>query len=128
MMTLMHEGGVPMWFILAFGLAALAAGVLYAIRSEAKLRALMSGMSLATLFATLAALAADIGATMNALAGRRVAELSLEAPHGPLILLTGLAESMSPLIMGFALLALTAMFGAVGRFRESASSKTSLGG
>ena len=42
MMTLMHEGGVPMWFILAFGLAALAAGVLYAIRAEAKLRALMS--------------------------------------------------------------------------------------
>lgn len=113
-----------MWFILAFGMAALAAAVLYAVRIQAKQKALMNGMALATLFATLAALAADLGATMNALAGRRMPDISLEAQHGPLILLTGLAESMSPLIMGFALLALTAMFGAVGRFREEAAQKS----
>jgi hypothetical protein len=124
MMTLMQEGGVPMWFILAFGLAALASAVRYALRPEARVRGLMMGMSLATLFASLAALAAALGATFNALAGRRVAELSLEAPHGALTLLTGLSESMSPLIMGFALLALTAMFGAVGHFRDAASAKS----
>ena len=123
MMTLMQEGGVPMWFILAFGLAALAAAVRYAVRPEGKFRALMGGMSMATLFATLAALAADIGATMNALAGRRMPDISLEVQHGPLFLLTGLSESMSPLIMGFALLALTSMFGAVGRFREEVVAK-----
>lgn len=120
MMTLMREGGVPMWFILAFGLAALFSAVGYAVRPDAKLRGLTQGMSLATLFATLAALAAALGATLNTLAGRRMAEVSLEAPHGALYLLTGMSESMSPLIMGFALLALASMFGAVGRFREAA--------
>lgn len=124
MITLMQEGGVGMWFILAFGLAALASAVRYALRPEAKLRGLMNGLALATLFASLAALAAALGATFNALAGRRAAELSLEAPHGALTLLTGMSESMSPLIMGFALLALTAMFGSVGRFRESAQDKS----
>ena len=117
MMTLMQEGGVPMWFILAFGLAALASAVRYALRPETKLRELMNGLTLATLFASLAGLAAALGTTFNALAGRRAAELSLEAPHGALTLLTGMSESMSPLIMGFALIALTSMFGAVGRFR-----------
>lgn len=119
MMTLMQEGGVPMWFILAFGLAALASAVRYALRPETKLRELMNGLMLATLFASLAGLAAALGTTFNALAGRRAAELSLEAPHGALTLLTGMSESMSPLIMGFALIALTSMFGAVGRFREA---------
>ena len=120
MMTLMREGGVPMWFILLFGLVALAASIGYAVRPDAKLRSLTHGMSLATLFATLAALAAALGATLNTLAGHRTPELSLEVPHGAMYLLTGLAESMSPLIMGFALLALTAMFSAVGGFREAA--------
>jgi hypothetical protein len=61
MMTLMQEGGVPMWFILAFGLAALTSAVRYALRPEARVRGLMMGMSLATLFASLAALAAAQG-------------------------------------------------------------------
>ena len=123
MMTLMHEGGLPMWFILAFGLAALASAIRYSLRPQAKLRGLLTGLSLATLFSTLAALAAALGATLNTLTGRRFPELSLEAPHGALTLLTGLAESMSPLIMGFALLALSSMFGAIGRFREVAAVK-----
>jgi hypothetical protein len=124
MMTLMRDGGVPMWFILAFGLVALVSAIGYAMRAGSTLRNLMKGMGLATLFATLAALAADVGATCNALAGHRGPEISLEQPHGALILLTGLAESMSPLIMGFALLALTSMFGAVGAFREAAAEKS----
>ena len=121
MLTLMRDGGFPMWFILAFGLAALASSVSYAVRPDEKRLSLTRGMSLATLFATLAALAAALGATLFALAGRRAPDLSLEVPHGSLILLTGMAESMSPLIVGFALLALTAMFSAVGGFREAAA-------
>ena len=106
-----------------FGLAALGSAVGYAIRPDGPRRSLTRGLSLATLFATLAALAAALGATLNALAGRRMADLSLEVPHGALMLLTGLAESMSPLIMGFTLLALTAMFGAVGGYREAAANR-----
>jgi hypothetical protein len=121
MMTLMREGGVPMWFILAFGLCALGASIGYAVRGGPKLMALTRGMSMATLFAVLAGLAAALGATCNALAGRRMPDVSLEVPHGALYLLTGLSESMSPPIVGFALLALTAMFGAVGGFREAAA-------
>jgi hypothetical protein len=119
MMTLMREGGLPMWFILLFGMASLISSIGYAVRREARLAGLVHGLSLATLFATLAAVAADLGATASALAGQKMPELSLEQPHGVLTLLAGFSESMSPLIMGFALLALTSMFGAVGRFRES---------
>jgi hypothetical protein len=121
MLTLIRDGGVPMWFILAFGLCALVSAIRYAMQPAATVQKLTRGMAMATLFATLAALASDLGKTLHTLAGQPTAELSLEQPHGALILLTGLAESMSPLIMGFALLALTAMFGAIGAFRDAAS-------
>jgi hypothetical protein len=120
-MSLMRDGGLPMWFIVAFGLTALASSVGYAIRPDDKRRSLTRGMSLATLFATLAAVAAALGATLNTLARRRSAEIRIDLPDGAVNLLTGFAESMSPLIMGFALLALTAMFSAVGGFREAAA-------
>ncbi len=120
-MNLMRDGGLPMWFIVAFGLAALVSSIGYAIRPDDKRRSLTRGMSLATLFATLAALAAALGATLNTLAGRRHPDIRIDLPDGVVNLLTGLAESMSPLIMGFALLALTAMFGAVGGFRAAAA-------
>lgn len=116
---LMVEGGFPMWFIVAFGLTSLAAAALYAKTVSDRFAALARGMSLATLMATLAGTAAALGMVFNTLAGDRSPELSILKPEGPQVLLKGLGESMSPGIMGFALLALSALFYAVGTYRAT---------
>jgi hypothetical protein len=72
--------------------------------------------------ATLAGTVAALGATFSALAGDRFPELNILKPEGPQILLKGLAESMSPGIMGFALLAMVALFYGVGSYRRDAES------
>lgn len=117
---LMHEGGFPMWFIVLFGGAALGTAVLYAKTLQLRYAALARGLSLAAGMATLAGTAAALGATFSALAGERFPEISILKPNGPQMLLQGLAESMSPGIMGCALLALVALFYGVGSFRRSA--------
>ena len=118
MLTLIHHGGIPMWFILVFGLVALAAAARYAIfPNAARSRpAFIQAMSATTLWATLACLAADLGMT-----GWRLTHTEewRNDPNWHFILITGFAESMSPLVMGFALLALTALLVAVGRSREA---------
>ena len=121
MLTLLRDGGIPMWFILAFGLVSLVTAIRYAMRPEAKLRGLIKGMSLATLAATISGTAAALAATFQALAGNRIPEMSFQKPEGVLVLFQGLSESMSAFILGFALLALTAMFCGVGNFRKDST-------
>ncbi|MBL9007870.1 MAG: hypothetical protein JNJ46_26665 [Myxococcales bacterium] len=118
LLKLMHEGGFPMWFIVLFGGSALVSAVLYAKTLSPRYAALARGLALSTLMATLAGTAAALGATFAALAGDRFPELNILKPDGPQVLLKGLAESMSPSIMGFALLALVGLFYGVGSFRR----------
>ncbi len=122
MMRLLEEGGVPIWFVLLFGLAALGGAVAYALRPQARLLGLIRGMSAATFFGTLSGTAANLGAVFHALAGSdsRFPDLNLFVKDGPLRLLQGLGESMSTSIVGFALLALVGLFYAVGKMREPA--------
>jgi len=119
---LMQEGGFPMWFIVGFGLAGLAAAALYAKSVSQRYAALARGLALATLMATLAGTTAALGAVFAALAGERFPEFNILKPDGPQVLMKGLAEAMSPGIMGFALLALSALFYAVGSYRSTNSS------
>lgn len=118
MLRLIHHGGFPMWFILAFGLVALAAAARYALfPNAARSRpGFIKAMSDATLWATLACLAADLGTT-----GWRLThtEAWRNDPGWHFILIAGFAESMSPLVMGFAFLTLTSLLVAVGRSRET---------
>ena len=109
MMTLIHEGGAPMWFVLAFGALGLLTGAHYAFFAWGQLLPFIRWMMLATLFSVCAGTWADLGATF--------AHVSRIEPFNALLLLEGLAESTSPGIMGFSLLALTAMFVAVGQRR-----------
>src|SRR5262245_7409695 len=118
MMTLIREGGIPMWFILLFGLLALGGSVWYAMAPEPRRLGLVRGMSAATLFSTLSGTAAAVGATLHTLAGGRIPEYSFKTPDGPLFLMTGLAESMSAMIMGFSFLALVGLICAVGAVRQ----------
>lgn len=117
MWTLIRNGGViPMMFILVFGLVGLGASFYFAVRAERRSLGFIKSMSLAVLFATLAATAADLGATLYAANG------AWEKPEaGPMVaahmIVEGFAESTSPGILGFSFLAVTAMLTAVGRRR-----------
>ena len=117
MWTLIRNGGViPMMFILVFGLVGLVAAFYFAMRAERRSLGFIRSMMLAVLFATLAATAADLGATLYAAtrAWDKPGEGPLEAAH---MVVEGFAESSSPGILGFSFLALTAMLTAVGRRR-----------
>lgn len=120
MWTLIRNGGVvPMLFIMLFGATALLAAFYFAIRAERKTLGFVKGMAQATLFATLAATAADLGATLYA-AEKTFSAGDSEAAQAPRVahlVVEGFAESTSPGIVGFSFLGLTAMLTAVGRRR-----------
>jgi hypothetical protein len=103
-----------MFFILAFGGIDLAASAWYAYRPNARSYAFVVWMGLTTLFATLLGLAADLGVTCY-----HVAHAIVQGePLWRAMLIEGFSESMSPPIVGFALLAMTALLTAVGRARD----------
>ncbi len=114
MMTLFRNGGFPMFFILAFGFIALAAAGWYAYRPNARSFGFIASMGAATLFATLMGTAADLGTVAFAVASM-INHGMKDDWHA--VIIEGFAESMSPGIMGFALLAMIAMVTAVGRAR-----------
>lgn len=115
-MTLFREGGFPMWFLLAFGTLLLIAGARFAMRPDATRLRLALALGAATLFTMLTAVAADL-ATVGHQAPTyltRHPEMTL-----PAVLLQGVAESMSPAILGSTMLTLAALFIALGLHRES---------
>jgi hypothetical protein len=114
MLTLIRNGGFPMFFIVIFGAIGLATSAWYAYRPNGRSYAFIIWMGSTTFFATLLGLAADIGATCYHVAVAAVQSEPLWHAH----LVEGLAESMSPPIMGFALLAMMSLLTAVGRVRD----------
>jgi hypothetical protein len=118
MLTFFKEGGFPMFFLLAFGLAALVLAGLYArVPSRARLRQTIA-LSFATGFTAVTGTAKAI-----AMVGHHVSAYLARHPEMalPEVLLQGLAESMAPLILGFTLLSLVALVVAVGLYREPAA-------
>ncbi len=118
MWTLIRNGGViPMLFILVFGVLGLAASFYFAVRAERRLLGFIKSIMQAVLFATLAATAADLGATLYA-ASRAWEQPGEGQPlYAAHLVVQGFAESTSPGILGFSFLAVTAMLAAVGRRR-----------
>jgi hypothetical protein len=136
MWAFLRSGGLPMLFILIFGLIALGAAFYFALRAARRSLAFIKCMAAATLFSTLATTCADVGATLSA-AGKvydvsdpqgssAEQRFTPETARGADVATTfkvmrvvveGFAESTSPGILGFALLALTSMLVAVGRRR-----------
>ncbi len=122
MWTLIKNGGIiPMSFILLFGAAALFAAFYFAVRAERRTLGFVKSMAQATLFTTLAATSADLGATLyHASEVMQAGEPYLfhgERVPPQLMIVQGFAESTSPGILGFSFLGLTAMLTAVGRRR-----------
>jgi len=118
MLTLIRDGGAPIWFVLFFGGGALVVAARFAMK-KAVSRALLRGLMWATLFATLSALSANLGATFAHVSQH------LDGPEGDARialarLLEGLGESMSSGIVGFSLLALALLLVGVGEQRREA--------
>jgi hypothetical protein len=122
MLTLFEEGGFPMWFLLAFGLATLVGAARFAAQPESSRLRLVGAFGLATLFTTLTAISADLAAV-----GHHVPDYMTQHPALSLstVLLQGAAESMSPAILGFTVLSLACLVVALGFHR--AHSRLSMG-
>ncbi|HTA88382.1 MAG TPA: hypothetical protein VK745_02360 [Polyangiaceae bacterium] len=116
MLTLFEEGGFPMWFLLAFSVLTLLSAARFATRPHASRLRLATALGVATLFTTLTAICADLAQVGHELPGylERHRELPLSSA-----ILQGVAESMSPAIVGFTVLSLSALVLALGFYREA---------
>jgi len=105
-----------MWFLLAFGGLLLLSGAGFAFRPDTPRLRLTLALGAATLFTTLTAISADL-----ATVGHRVPDYLARHPEASLasVLLQGVAESLSPAILGCTVLTLAALFIALGCYRES---------
>jgi hypothetical protein len=109
-----RDGGWSMFVIEVFGLITLGSACFYAARPDGRHEGFLKWMSRAVLWSTLAGLASDVGATCHHTFTLQDANERSRA------ITEGVAESMSPPIMGFALLAVIAFLTAVGRRRLDA--------
>jgi hypothetical protein len=98
------------------GLVCVGAAFYFALRARRTSLGFIRHLALATLFATLASTCADLGATLNT-AGRVLEKDPNDFATAGHYVIEGFAESMSPGILGFGMLAVTWMLVAVGKRR-----------
>ena len=105
-----------MWFLLAFSLLSLLSAARFAMRPDAPRLRLTGTLGLATLFTTCTGVAAAF-----ATVGHQAPEYLKRHPTETMttVLLQGMAESLSPAILGFTVLTLVALLLALGAYRES---------
>ena len=108
-----QEGGWGMWFVLLFGLITLAQAIGFARRPDERRRSALEAFERATLYSVIATVALDLAAVARAPRGMPWSE----APRVELVIFEGIAESLAPAILGFALLSFAWMIGAVGQRR-----------
>jgi hypothetical protein len=113
MIEFFRAGGIAMWFILALGLVTCVSGVLYA---KAKTRATLVRLALfsvATLFAAVAGVTAGFATVFMQVPAR---EEWARNPEMPLIVMMGIGESLTTLVLGSALLMIAWTIAAAGHF------------
>ena len=117
MLTLFTEGGFPMWFLLAFGLATLVSSARFARAPARRILRTTFALAGATALTTLTGICADLAAV-----GHEAPAYLVAHPGSTMVevLLQGVAESMSPGILGFTMLSLAALIAALGFQREAA--------
>ncbi len=104
-----------MWFLLLFGALTLLCAARFAARPDSSRLRLTGALGMATWFTTLTAICADV-----ATVGHHAPDYLAQHPSSSLstVLLQGAAESLSPAILGFTVLTLTALLVALGCYRE----------
>lgn len=111
MIEFMRAGGVPIWIVLLFGLITLAAAGSFFWRPDQRKKGLIQGMSMASVFSILAGILSCLAAVMSKVPNHP--EWS-KSPDLHLIVMTGIGESLTPGILGFAILSLAWLFTALG--------------
>lgn len=111
MRTLVIEGGIPIVFLLVLTLATLASALSFAARPSRRGERSLRHAVYATLFATLVAIALDVGATLHHAGGQMTLERRVQ------MVVVGLGESMAPAIVGLGALAVVSLLRAVGHAR-----------
>jgi hypothetical protein len=111
----MQAGGVGMWGVLVLGLIALANAVLFARRPARRRIGVIACMALATVTSALLATCTGL-ATMGLAASDMAREGGAVLP----VVIGGFAECLAPIVLGFALLTVTAVVTAVGMRRLGA--------
>jgi len=108
------------WFVVLIGLATLAAAVTFAFRPEERRLAIVRPLGAATTFSSLAAFL--LGVANGLVALNRALELAADpaaSARAWRMFISGLAESPAPLVLAFALLAVTWLLVAVGLRRQT---------
>jgi hypothetical protein len=117
MMTLFRNGGWSMYWVVGFGFVALGAAAYFAARPSARHEGFLQWMSRALLWSVLTGICSDVATAFYFTSSDDVAPGDARAR----LVLEGLAESLSPGIVGFAFLGVVALLAAVGRRRLDAS-------
>jgi hypothetical protein len=117
MVNLMVEGGVPMWFLLAFGVATLVAAARFAWRPVGRSPAPVWCLAIGTTAWIATAVMQDLAAVGHHGPDYLRAHPDVSLAH---MLMQGLAESMAPGILGFVILSLSSLLIAVGLYRRPA--------
>jgi uncharacterized membrane protein len=118
MLELFQAGGFPMFAVVGFGLAALAAACLFAWRPRAERLGFIVGMSLATAFISIAGVAKGM-AKVFTFVSHGLGDKEWDTMLATRIVLEGISETMSPVIFGFSLVSLVAFACAIGLRRMS---------
>lgn len=116
MATLIREGGFPVFFLLAFGLAAMAFAVRFAMAPSQRAFRTCLALCAATLLTSINGIFAAFAAV-----GHQAPEYLKRHPESTLaeVVLLGIGESMSPGILGFTVLSLIALILALGVYRQN---------
>ena len=116
MMTLVREGGFPVFFLLAFGLLAMAFAVRFATAPSQRVFRTTLALCAATLLTSINGIFAALAAV-----GHQAPDYLKHHPGTslPEVVLLGIAESMSPGILGFTMLSLVALIIALGVYRQN---------
>jgi hypothetical protein len=116
MANLVLEGGFPVFFLLAFGLLAMAFAVRFATAPTQRVFRTTLALSAATLLTSINGIFAALSAVAH-----HAPEYLKHHPESSLseVVLLGFGEAMSPGILGFTLLSLIALILALGVYRQN---------
>ena len=118
MMEFMRAGGVGIWIVTLFGLLALFGAGRFAWRADPdRLRGVVA-LTWATVFAIASAVSANLASVCWKVPNRPE---WAQSPEMPLIVMTGIAESLTPAILGFTVLGVVWLLVAVGHRRLDAA-------
>jgi hypothetical protein len=111
MYEFLRMGGFPMVFVLIFGGLTMAAAIAFARRPMERMVGMIRGMSIATVFVVLSAVAAGFVAVSTNVP--QTPEWA-NSPQVHLIILAGIGESLTCAIVGFSFLAMAWLITALG--------------